>query len=106
MQNVDITIVGAGSAGLTLALLLAPLGLSLAVLEQGSEPAGRKGEQHRVSALNLASQRVLAHVGAWPAIAATAQAYDKMGKHSLRGQIKRTNAMSLTFAPCWFAALL
>lgn len=78
MQNVDITIVGAGSAGLTLALLLAPLGLSLAVLEQGGEPAGRKGEQHRVSALNLASQRVLAHVGAWPAIAATAQAYDKM----------------------------
>ncbi|MBZ9611882.1 FAD-dependent monooxygenase [Rheinheimera maricola] len=78
MQNVDITIVGAGSAGLTLALLLAPLGLDIVVLEQGSAPSVSKVNHQRVSALNLASQRLLSHLGAWPAIAATAQAYSHM----------------------------
>lgn len=78
MQNVDITIVGAGSAGLTLALLLAPLGLSIVVLEQGGAPHSSNINHQRVSALNLASMRVLSHVGAWPAIAATAQSYNRM----------------------------
>ncbi|WP_215397292.1 FAD-dependent monooxygenase [Rheinheimera oceanensis] len=78
MQNVDITIVGAGSAGLTLALLLAPLGLQIVVLEQGSAPHSSNINHQRVSALNLASQRVLSHIGAWPAIAATAQSYNRM----------------------------
>jgi 2-polyprenylphenol 6-hydroxylase len=78
MQNVDITIVGAGSAGLTLALLLAPLGLSIALLEQGAAPDVSKINYQRVSALNLASQRVLNHVGAWQDIAKTAQAYGQM----------------------------
>lgn len=78
MQNVDITIVGAGSAGLTLALLLAPLGLSIVILEQGSAPDSADIRHQRVSALNLASQRLLSHLGAWPAIATTAQAYNRM----------------------------
>ncbi len=78
MQNVDITIAGAGSAGLTLAALLAPLGLSIVLLEQGSAPDSRLVTQQRVSALNLASQRILTHIGAWPAIAATAQPYTRM----------------------------
>lgn len=78
MQNVDITIVGAGSAGLTLAALLAPLNLSIVVLEQGNAPAQDKVTHQRVSALNLASQRLLSHIGAWPAIAATALAYTQM----------------------------
>ena len=78
MQNVDITVVGAGSAGLTLALLLAPLGLSIVVLEQGDAPHSSNINHQRVSALNLASMRVLSHIGAWPAIAATAQSYNRM----------------------------
>jgi 2-polyprenylphenol 6-hydroxylase len=78
MQNVDITIVGAGSAGLTLALLLAPLGLNIALLEQGGAPTATASTYQRVSALNLASQRVLEHVGAWPAILSTAQPYQQM----------------------------
>ena len=73
MENIDITIVGAGSAGLTLALLLAPLGLSIVVLEQGDAPNSTLTNPQRVSALNLASQRVLNHVGAWQAIAANAR---------------------------------
>ena len=78
MQNVDITIVGAGSAGLTLALLLAPLGLNIVLLEQGSAPDPAKVNFNRVSALNLASQRLLSHLNAWPAIAAKAQPYAQM----------------------------
>lgn len=78
MQNVDITIVGAGSAGLTLALLLAPLGLQIVILEQGSAPHQSNVKHHRVSALNLASMRVLSHIGAWAAIAKTAQSYNHM----------------------------
>ncbi|HEX5794064.1 MAG TPA: FAD-dependent monooxygenase [Rheinheimera sp.] len=78
MQNVDITIVGAGSAGLTLALLLAPLGLQIVLLEQGAAPADTEINHQRVSALNLASMRLLSHIAAWPDIAATAQSYNRM----------------------------
>ncbi|MEH8015803.1 FAD-dependent monooxygenase [Rheinheimera muenzenbergensis] len=78
MQNVDITIVGAGSAGLTLAALLAPLNLSIVVLEQGSAPDLSKVSHQRVSALNLASQRLLSHLGAWEPIAASAAPYTQM----------------------------
>ena len=78
MQNVDITIVGAGSAGLTLAALLAPLNLSIVVLEQGAAPRQQAATYQRVSALNLASQRLLSHIGAWPAIASSAAAYSQM----------------------------
>ena len=78
MQNIDITIVGAGSAGLTLALLLAPLGLTIAVLEQGNAPVATAPGYQRVSALNLASQRVLSQLGVWPAIAKFAQPYQQM----------------------------
>ena len=78
MHNNDITIVGAGSAGLTLALLLAATGLKITVLEQGNAPSQQLVQHQRVSALNLASMRLLDHVGAWPAIAATAAAYHQM----------------------------
>ena len=78
MHNNDITIVGAGSAGLTLALLLAPAGLKITVLERGDAPTQQQVTHQRVSALNLASKRVLEHVGAWPAIEATAAMYDQM----------------------------
>lgn len=78
MHNNDITIVGAGSAGLTLALLLAATGLKITVLEQGNAPSQQLVQHQRVSALNLASMRLLDHVGAWPAIASTAAAYHQM----------------------------
>ena len=78
MHNNDITIVGAGSAGLTLALLLAATGLKITVLEQGNAPSQQLVQHQRVSALNLASMRLLDHIGAWPAIAATAAAYHQM----------------------------
>ncbi len=78
MQNVDITIVGAGSAGLTLALLLAPSGLNIMLLEQGGAPVQGSADYQRVSALNLASVRLLKALGAWPALEQSAQPYHAM----------------------------
>lgn len=78
MQNVDISIVGAGSAGLALAALLAPLGLSIRLFEQGDAPEPHEPAYQRVSAINLASQRMLAHLNAWQIIEKTATAYQQM----------------------------
>lgn len=78
MQNVDVTIVGAGSAGLTLALLLAPLGLNIVVLEKGPAPEPAAADFSRVSALNMASMRLFSKLGVWPQISQTAAAYQQM----------------------------
>ena len=48
------------------------------VLEQGAAPRQQAATYQRVSALNLASQRLLSHIGAWPAIASSAAAYSQM----------------------------
>ena len=67
MLDTDILITGAGSAGLTLALLLAKNSpdLQITVLEQGPAPQAGAVSLSRVSALNLASQRVLDSLGVW-----------------------------------------
>lgn len=61
----DICIVGAGSAGLTLALLLADLPLKIAVLDKDPAPALVAPSLKRVSALNQASKRLLSQLGVW-----------------------------------------
>lgn len=78
MQNTDVTIVGAGSAGLTLALLLAPLGLSITILEKGATHELATPAYQRVSALNPASMRLLSKLGVWGDIVAQAAAYRDM----------------------------
>lgn len=78
MQNVDLTIVGAGSAGLTLALLLAEQSLRIAVIEKGTEPEASTADYRRVSALNQASRRILTQAGAWSGIVASAAPYQHM----------------------------
>lgn len=69
MHTADIVIAGAGSAGLTLALLLATGDhshqLQIELVDQGPEPVARPADWLRVSALNLASQRLLSHLGVW-----------------------------------------
>lgn len=61
----DICIVGAGSAGLTLALLLADLPLKIVLLDKGPAPGPAVPSLKRVSALNQASKRVLSQLGVW-----------------------------------------
>lgn len=79
MLDTDILITGAGSAGLTLALLLAKNcpDLQLVVLEQGPAPVAGAVSFNRVSALNPASQRVLDSLGVWQDLQASA-AYQRM----------------------------
>lgn len=65
MVENDICIVGAGSAGLTLALLLADLPLKIAVLDKDQAPELSPPSLKRVSALNQASKRLLSQLGVW-----------------------------------------
>ena len=80
MQNVDVVIVGGGMVGLGLAAALKHSALKVLVVE-GQLPDPQLGAvaDNRVSALSLASQQILRHVGAWDGIEARRlQAYDKM----------------------------
>lgn len=80
MQSYDVTIVGAGMVGLTLALALKYSDLRVAVIDD-SEIASPLGAlpQLRVSAINLASQNILKHLGAWNRVQdQRLQAYDNM----------------------------
>lgn len=65
MVENDICIVGAGSAGLTLALLLADSPLKIAVLDKEPAPELVAPSLKRVSALNQASKRLLSQLGVW-----------------------------------------
>jgi 2-octaprenylphenol hydroxylase len=65
MLDLDICIVGAGSAGLTLALLLADSPLKIAVLDKEPAPELIAPSLKRVSALNQASKRLLSQLGVW-----------------------------------------
>ena len=71
MQNVDVVIVGGGMVGLGLAAALKNSALTIAIVE-GQLPDTQLGEapDNRVSALSLASQRILQGVGAWDGIVA------------------------------------
>ena len=80
MQNVDVVIVGGGMVGLGLAAALKNSALTIAIVE-GQLPDTQLGEapDNRVSALSLASQRILQGVGAWDGIVARRlQPYDSM----------------------------
>ncbi|HFT7388420.1 FAD-dependent 2-octaprenylphenol hydroxylase [Aeromonas hydrophila] len=71
MQNVDVVIVGGGMVGLGLAAALKGSALKVAVVEgQLPESALDEAPDNRVSALSLASQRILQQVGAWRGIEA------------------------------------
>ena len=72
----DVVVIGAGMVGLALALGLRRCGLSVQVVEQMPSP-DLLAADHRVSALNLASERVLRHLGVWEPIAEK-QRYQQM----------------------------
>jgi len=73
MEEPDILIVGAGSAGLTLALLLATAPhsqqLQIMMVDQAQAPTADNFGYKRVSALNLASKRLLEQLDVWQHIA-------------------------------------
>lgn len=68
MQQFDVVIVGGGMVGGALACALAPTGLKVAVIEK-NKPTAYTPEQKmdlRVSAISVASEQLLAEIGAWP----------------------------------------
>ena len=73
MQSVDVAIVGGGMVGLAVACGLQGSGLRVAVIEQSlPAPVAPASEpQLRVSAINAASEKLLAKLGVWEAILAS-----------------------------------
>ena len=72
MKNFDCVVVGGGMVGAASALSLAQLGLTVAIVEQNI-PTKYSPEQNfdfRVSAISLASENLLAQLGAWRQIEA------------------------------------
>lgn len=71
MQSKDIVVIGGGMVGLSAALALANLGLSVTVVDgEWGDQALSKAPQLRVSAISLSSQHFLQHLEVWQNIAA------------------------------------
>jgi len=71
-QEYDVLIVGGGMVGATVACALGGSDLKVALIEQAMPEAFSTEQPHdmRVSALSIASQKILATVGAWEAVKA------------------------------------
>ncbi|PKM12721.1 MAG: 2-octaprenyl-3-methyl-6-methoxy-1,4-benzoquinol hydroxylase [Gammaproteobacteria bacterium HGW-Gammaproteobacteria-3] len=69
-SNFDVVVVGGGMVGAAVACGLGHSGMSVAVIEQTLPEPFSFDQMHdlRVSALSIASQKILATVGAWPGI--------------------------------------
>ncbi|WP_311946801.1 UbiH/UbiF/VisC/COQ6 family ubiquinone biosynthesis hydroxylase [Halomonas piscis] len=70
-ETLDAIIVGGGMAGAAVAAALGQTGMRVALVEGGGPPTAIPDDAPfdlRVSSLNLASQRLLKEVGAWPFI--------------------------------------
>ncbi len=66
MKMLDLVIVGGGMVGLALASALRNSGLRIAVVDKKLPSDITADAATRVSALNLASERFLSRIGAWP----------------------------------------
>ncbi len=68
----DVLVVGAGMVGASLAAALGQAGFAVTLLEAGAVPPAPQGElDTRVTALSLASERMLRRLDIWPAMART-----------------------------------
>ncbi len=78
-QSYDVAIVGGGMVGLATAIGLAMEGIKVVVIDAGQTQAVSGAPRLRVSAINKASQQLIANLGAWPYLAASrVSPYQKM----------------------------
>lgn len=74
MQKFDVIIVGAGLVGISLARVLAPLNLKIALIDANSpRTSSQSSFDDRVLALSLASKRILESMGSWSAVSDDAE---------------------------------
>jgi 2-octaprenyl-6-methoxyphenol hydroxylase len=72
-ERFDIAIVGGGMVGASLAAAVAPLGLTVALIEAvAHDSASQPSFDERTTALSNGSRRILETLGVWPAVAAAA----------------------------------
>ena len=75
----DVLIVGAGMVGASLAAALGQAGFAVTLLEAGAVPPPPQGQlDTRVTALSLASERMLRRLDIWPAMAGRVAGYRHM----------------------------
>ena len=89
-ERFDIVVVGGGMVGASLAVAIAPLGLSVAVVERyapGTED--QPSYDDRSTAVAAGSQRIFTTMGLWPSLAAGATAIHRIHV-SDRGRFGRT----------------
>src|SRR5688572_29501694 len=72
-NSFDIVIVGGGLVGASLALALAPSGRRVALIEAAPPPRTAPSWDERTIALNVASHRIYARLGLWPALKSEAE---------------------------------
>jgi 2-octaprenylphenol hydroxylase len=79
MQSYDLTIVGGGMVGLTLAASLADSSLTIALIEANDPPVLNKEPATRVSAISYASQQIFENLNIWQKLnPARVTPYDSM----------------------------
>ncbi|MFT6928351.1 MAG: 2-octaprenylphenol hydroxylase [Psychromonas sp.] len=79
MQSYDLTIVGGGMVGLTLAASLADSALSIALIETKNAPILSTKPADRVSAISFASKNIFENLNVWQLLdSARITAYDSM----------------------------
>ena len=78
-EDFDVTIVGGGMVGASLAVALAPLGLRVALVESiPHDAAAQPSFDERTTALSNGSRRILETMGVWPGVATAATAIRKI----------------------------
>lgn len=79
MQSYDLTIVGGGIVGLTLAASLADSAISIALIETKNRPILPAKPANRVSAISVASRKVFENLSVWQQLdSGRITAYDSM----------------------------
>jgi 2-octaprenylphenol hydroxylase len=79
MQSYDLTIVGGGIVGLTLAASLADSALSIALIETKNRPILPANPANRVSAISFASKKIFENLSVWQQLdSGRITAYDSM----------------------------